>query len=150
MVGRSGEHGVGEHTPVGSDIIRSFLYLFQPAQRYVEKFHHVAAQMQLLGLFTEDISHTWHAVAQRKGFYRKAGGFEHNLPFVGPHHIELKLIGTFTTEKVHDAAEHLHTLGKCMHGDRATLLLQRQGGKQTGQTETMVAMQMAYENVVEA
>ena len=105
--------------------------------------------MAQLGFRTKQGARCRHAVLERKGGNGDCIVIVDDGLFGGDD-IELQLKRHFATKVVHDVGELFSSVGKRVYGHCAGFAEQRHGGQQPWKSETVVAVQMAYENVIEA
>ena len=146
-VGVGSEHMVRDSLQVGRNEVGAVSQIVVEIDWHLVETHHIALDVAQFGLFAEQEPRGRHAMLKRESLHGD-GIVLIYYGLLAANDVEFNLIAAIGKEEVEKLAEHLSTLGIDVNGERAGALVQVESSEQPRQPEAVVAVQVAYENMV--
>lgn len=148
-VSRCGELVVGDDYTLGGDPVLTLPQGVHGIVRHPHALGFLAVDVAQLGLLGDEKAHGGHAVQQwKRGHCHGIVLMDNRL--VGVDNVEAHLKGALAAKVVEHPREQVNAVLEGVYGQGVGAFQQRHGRYQSRQTEAVVAVQMADEDVVEA
>ena len=140
---------VRDSLQVGRNEVGAVAQIVVEIDWHLVETHHIALDVAQFGLFAEQEPRGRHAMLKRESLHGD-GIVLIYYGLLAANDVEFNLIAAIGEEEIEKLAEHLSTLGIDVNGERAGALVQVESSEQPRQPEAVVAVQVAYENMVES